>query len=72
MASPGRVLNIESLRAACRERLAGFKVPRQIVIVTDLPRNAMGKVEKIKLRDALTSNGQKASRHPRSESPNGR
>jgi malonyl-CoA/methylmalonyl-CoA synthetase len=34
------------LRAWAKERLAAYKVPRQIVIVDDLPRNAMGKVVK--------------------------
>ena len=54
VANPGHALDVEALRSACRDRLAGFKVPKQIVIVTDLPRNAMGKVEKVKLRGMLT------------------
>jgi len=36
--------------AYCRERLANFKVPRSVVIVEELPRNASGKVLKFKLR----------------------
>lgn len=40
-------------RQACRERLAGFKVPKRIVMMEALPRNAMGKVEKSRLRDLL-------------------
>ena len=36
--------------AACRARLAAFKTPKRVVFVTDLPRNAMGKVEKATLR----------------------
>jgi malonyl-CoA/methylmalonyl-CoA synthetase len=35
---------------ACRERLAAFKAPKRVVFVDDLPRNAMGKVEKAALR----------------------
>ena len=35
----------EELRAFCRERLADFKVPKVIRIVSCLPKNAMGKVE---------------------------
>lgn len=31
--------------------LAGFKLPRKIFIVEQLPRNAMGKVQKNRLRD---------------------
>ena len=33
-----------------RERLAGYKVPKRIVLVDELPRNAMGKVDKVALR----------------------
>ena len=36
--------------AAARERLAAFKTPKRVVFVVDLPRNAMGKVEKAVLR----------------------
>ncbi len=34
-----------------RERLASFKLPKRVVAVEDLPRNAMGKVQKNLLRD---------------------
>lgn len=43
-------LDVEALRAALGERLASFKVPRRIEIVEALPRNALGKIEKHKLR----------------------
>ncbi len=36
----------ERLRAFCQERLADFKVPKVIRIVSGLPKNAMGKVER--------------------------
>ncbi|MBW7922221.1 MAG: malonyl-CoA synthase [Rubellimicrobium sp.] len=36
--------------AACAARLARFKVPRRVVAVDSLPRNAMGKVQKADLR----------------------
>jgi malonyl-CoA/methylmalonyl-CoA synthetase len=42
-----------ALEAACRRQLASFKVPRSFVRVDSLPRNAMGKVEKSRLRDGL-------------------
>ncbi len=41
----------EDLVAWCRARLAGYKVPRSVVIVDELPRNATGKVAKAQLRD---------------------
>ena len=34
-----------------RGRLANYKVPKQVVLVSDLPRNAMGKVQKNVLRE---------------------
>jgi acyl-coenzyme A synthetase/AMP-(fatty) acid ligase len=35
----------------CRERLAAFKRPRQVVFVDDLPKTATGKIQRFKLRD---------------------
>jgi malonyl-CoA/methylmalonyl-CoA synthetase len=35
-----------ALRAYLRERLAPYKVPKEVRLVDDLPRNAMGKVTK--------------------------
>ena len=37
--------------AFCRERLAGFKVPKHVVVVRELPKNASGKILKRELRD---------------------
>ncbi len=34
----------------CRERMANYKVPREVVITDDLPRNAAGKISKQHLR----------------------
>jgi malonyl-CoA/methylmalonyl-CoA synthetase len=36
--------------AAASERLARFKVPKRIFELPELPRNAMGKVQKAELR----------------------
>jgi len=41
----------QALIAAARERLAPFKAPKRIVFVSELPRNAMGKVQKAVLRE---------------------
>ena len=51
-----------ALEAACRRQLASFKVPAAFVRVDALPRNALGKVEKARLRAAWRS-GQ-AARSP--------
>ena len=37
--------------AALQKRLAKFKVPKHIITVSELPRNAMGKVQKNQLRE---------------------
>jgi malonyl-CoA/methylmalonyl-CoA synthetase len=41
------------LIAFCRERLASYKKPRQIVFVSALPRNALGKIQKPLLVERL-------------------
>ncbi len=43
----------ERLRSHCRQHLAGYKVPRRIVLVADLPRSALGKVSRRDLRRQL-------------------
>ena len=40
----------EAFLAAMRERLASFKLPKAVRVVDALPRNAMGKVEKQRLK----------------------
>ncbi|MFP3939401.1 MAG: AMP-binding protein [Thermoanaerobaculia bacterium] len=42
----------DALLAACRERLAPFKVPAEVRFVPALPRNALGKVQKHRLGEA--------------------
>ena len=46
---PGVTLDPEELTAFCRERLADYKVPRRVLLVDELPRNATGKVIKREL-----------------------
>jgi len=41
----------EALIQALKGRIAGFKVPKRILVVPELPRNAMGKVQKNLLRE---------------------
>ncbi len=46
VAQEGYTPNVADIVAFCRERLASYKKPRQIVFVTELPRNALGKIQK--------------------------
>ncbi|HEX4973065.1 MAG TPA: malonyl-CoA synthase [Steroidobacteraceae bacterium] len=48
---PGAALEESALRAALEQRLAKYKLPKRIVFVTEMPRNAMGKVQKAALRE---------------------
>ena len=50
---PGSGLTTQDVIAHCRERLANFKVPREVVFVGQLPRNAGGKVLKRELREQV-------------------
>jgi len=43
----------EELIRFCREKLAPYKTPKSIIFMDDLPRNAMGKVQKRQLRDEI-------------------
>jgi len=48
---PGATLDPEAIAAALKTRIANFKVPKRVFVVPDLPRNAMGKVQKNLLRE---------------------
>jgi fatty-acyl-CoA synthase len=50
---PGREVTEDELRAFCRARLAGPKVPRDFVFLDALPRNPTGKILKRDLRDMV-------------------
>jgi len=45
----GVQLSAEELRDWARARLAPYKLPRQLLVLDDLPRNALGKVQKPRL-----------------------
>jgi len=48
---PGRALDEPAVLGFCRERLAGYKVPREVVFRDDLPRTPAGKPLKRVLRE---------------------
>ena len=48
---PGAILEEKTILAALATELAKFKQPKRVFIATELPRNAMGKVQKKDLRE---------------------
>ena len=55
IAKPGALLDGPHLVAAMKSTLANFKIPKHCVVVDELPRNTMGKVQKNLLRDQYKS-----------------
>ena len=51
VAQPGSALDSAALLACIKGQIANFKVPKHLFVVADLPRNAMGKVQKNLLRE---------------------
>jgi malonyl-CoA/methylmalonyl-CoA synthetase len=49
-ARPGAAPEPAALIGQLKARIAHFKVPKHLFVVADLPRNAMGKVQKNLLR----------------------
>lgn len=51
----GAQLRVEDIRSHCAARLADYKVPETVSILTEpLPRNSNGKIQKPQLREMLT------------------
>ncbi len=48
---PGETLSAEEVVAFCRERLAAYKVPRQVAFLDALPKSAVGKILRKELRN---------------------
>ena len=55
LAQAGEQRDAAGLRAFCRDRLAGYKVPREFYLMDDLPRSMLGKVLRKQVRDSLGS-----------------
>ena len=45
-------LTADAVRAYCKKRLTGYKVPRHIVFIDELPKSTVGKILRRELRDA--------------------
>ena len=51
VARPGHALTERTVIGALKDHIASFKVPKRVFFCDDLPRNAMGKVQKNVLRE---------------------
>jgi len=49
----GATCTTAELREFCKEKLAHFKVPRHIRLVSEFPQTVTGKIQKFKIRDAM-------------------
>src|SRR5579883_317145 len=49
VARPGAALTDAAIIAHCRQHLAGHKCPKRVLFVDALPKNAVGKVQKVEL-----------------------
>ncbi len=49
----GTVVSEEEIIEHCRQQLAPYKTPKQVIFVDAMPRNALGKIQKAKLRASL-------------------
>ena len=51
VAKPGQSLDAAAMVSQLKRQIANFKVPKHLAVVAELPRNAMGKVQKNLLRE---------------------
>lgn len=49
------ILSLEKISSSISNLIAKFKLPRKLIVIDELPRNAMGKVQKNVLRDQYQS-----------------
>ena len=58
----GETIDPEHLRAYAHEQLTGYKVPRRVVVVEDLPRSQIGKILRRIVRDRIEEMDREAAR----------
>jgi acyl-CoA synthetase (AMP-forming)/AMP-acid ligase II len=47
----GETVTLEGLQELAREHLAGYKIPREMLVVDSLPRTGTGKIDKRRVRE---------------------
>jgi fatty-acyl-CoA synthase len=53
---PGQTIEPDDLIAHARKWIAGYKIPREIVVVESLPRTASGKIQRAEVRSRYAGN----------------
>ena len=65
VATESPTLTAEELRAAVRGRLAGYKVPKEVILLPALPRTPTGKLELARVRgiaaDGVSASGESSA-----------
>ncbi len=64
VATGSAALTSEELRSAVRGRLAGYKVPRAVILLPALPRTPTGKLELARVRDIAADGASAGGRRP--------
>jgi len=49
----GYALSPDEVKAHCRDSIAGYKIPKELKIVDEIPRNHTGKIKKLALKEHL-------------------
>jgi long-chain acyl-CoA synthetase len=52
---PGMTVEPAALRTLCARHLSGYKRPTSLFVVEEIPKNAVGKIDKVALRAAHTA-----------------
>lgn len=50
---PGAELTAEAIIAHCRSHLGGYKVPKRVIMLDELPKTGTNKIDKVALREKL-------------------
>ncbi len=53
VARPGSKLTAEGLREWCKGRIAHYKIPRHVRLVSEFPLTATGKPQKFRMQEAM-------------------
>ncbi len=51
---PGTTLDPEAVREAMRQHVDGYKVPKSVIVVDELPKTSTGKIQKNVVRDQFS------------------